>query len=125
MPCHRFGAKPPSVCQFVFRPWPSQFQMLMRYLLAIACSLASLASAQPTSAQMQYPLSAVAAESGTIYVADRNLPGVWKIEADKLSRFFEGSKRYRTPLYAVRCVTSGQVRGLVGRRHCDPRGVSV
>jgi sugar lactone lactonase YvrE len=79
--------------------------MLMRYLIAIPCLLASLASAQPATAQMQYPLSAVAAESGTIYVADRNLPGVWKIENNKLSRFFEGSKRYRTPLYAVRCVT--------------------
>ena len=72
----------------------------MRYLIAIPCLLASLASAQPATAQMQYPLSAVAAESGTIYVADRNLPGVWKIEDNKLSRFFEGSKRYRTPLYA-------------------------
>lgn len=77
----------------------------MRYLIAIACSLAGLASAQSAPGQMQYPLSAVVAESGTIYVADRNLPGVWKIETNKLSRFFEGSKRYRTPLYAVRCVT--------------------
>ena len=79
--------------------------MLMRYFIAIPCLLAAVASAQSAPAQMQYPLSAVAAESGTIYVADRNLPGVWKIENDKLSRFFEGSKRYRTPLYAVRCVT--------------------
>ena len=77
----------------------------MRYHIVIPCLLAGLASAQLAPAQMQYPLSATVAESGTIYVADRNLPGVWKIEDNKLSRFFEGSKRYRTPLYAVRCVT--------------------
>lgn len=76
----------------------------MPHLVAIVCLVATLAFLRPASAQMQYPLSAVAAESGTIYVADRNLPGIWKIENGKLSRFFEGSKRYRTPLYAVRCV---------------------
>jgi len=76
----------------------------MRYLVVILCLFTSLTSVRPASAQMQYPLSAVAAESGTIYVADRNLPGIWKIEDGKLSRFFEGAQRYRTPLYAVRCV---------------------
>lgn len=76
----------------------------MRYLVAILCLFSALASVRPVTAQMLYPLSAVAGEAGTIYVADRNLPGIWKIENGKLSRFFEGSKRYRTPLYAVRCV---------------------
>jgi sugar lactone lactonase YvrE len=77
----------------------------MSYLIVIPSLFAALGSAEPAPAQMQYPLSAVASESGTIYVADRNLPGIWKIDDNKLSPFFEGSKRYRTPLYAVRCVT--------------------
>ncbi len=62
---------------------------------------------------MQYPLSAAVSESGTIYVGDRNLPGVWKIEGGKLSLFFEGSKRYRTPLYAVRCLAIDKAGSLL------------
>jgi sugar lactone lactonase YvrE len=65
--------------------------------------LLSCVSALP-AAEMQYPLSIAAAESGPIYVADRNLPGVWKVADGKLELFFEGSKKFRTPLNAVRCV---------------------
>ena len=72
---------------------------------SIACLAAlSLAGMKAASAQMQYPLGVVAAEDGTIYVADRNLPGIWKITDGKLEAFFKGSKKYRTPLNAVRCV---------------------
>lgn len=56
------------------------------------------------AAEMQYPLSIAAAENGPIYVADRNLPGVWKVADGKLELFFEGSKKFRTPLNAIRCV---------------------
>lgn len=31
-------------------------------------------------------------------------PGVWKFEADILSLYFQGSKTFRTPLNAIRCV---------------------
>jgi sugar lactone lactonase YvrE len=77
----------------------------MRLSLLTACLVLTLALTRLGTAQMQYPLSAVVTDSGTIFVADRNLPGVWKIENNKLTRFFEGSKRYRTPLNAVRCLT--------------------
>ncbi len=83
-----------------------------RFILGFCLSLA-LASARTAPAQMQYPLAAAVSESGTIYVADRNLPGVWKIEGGKLSKFFEGSKRYRTPLYAVRCLAIDQAGSLL------------
>lgn len=72
---------------------------ILAFCLFIASALPRLAPAQ-----MQYPLSAVVSESGAIYAGDRNLPGVWKVEGGKLSPFFEGSKRYRTPLNAVRCL---------------------
>lgn len=55
-------------------------------------------------AQMQYPLSVAAAEDGTLYVADRNLPGVWIVKEGKPEIYFKGSKQFRTPLNAVRCV---------------------
>ena len=77
------------------------------------CLFAVLAAARTSPAQMQYPLSAAVSESGTIYVGDRNLPGVWKIEGGKLSLFFEGSKRYRTPLYAVRCLAIDKAGSLL------------
>ena len=63
--------------------------------------LASLVAAD----EMQYPLDVAAGEGGVLFVADRELPGIWKIEAGQLSPHFTGSKMFRTPLNAVRCVT--------------------
>jgi sugar lactone lactonase YvrE len=37
-------------------------------------------------------------------VADRNLPGVWKVTDGKPTIYFQGSKKFRTPLNAVRCL---------------------
>ena len=54
--------------------------------------------------EMQYPLDVVEADKQTAYVADRNLPGVWKITDGKAEIFFKGSKKFRTPLNAVRCL---------------------
>ena len=53
---------------------------------------------------MEYPLGVVAGPNNTLYVADRNLPGIWKIEDGKATIFFQGSKKFRTPLNAVRCL---------------------
>ena len=53
---------------------------------------------------LDYPLSIAVHRSGTIYLADRNVPGVWRLEGDRLSLFFRGSKKFRTPLGAIRCV---------------------
>ncbi|RPI77456.1 MAG: hypothetical protein EHM42_13805, partial [Planctomycetaceae bacterium] len=55
-------------------------------------------------AEMEYPLAVAAAENGTVYIADRNLPGVWKIADGKLELLFQASKKFRTPLNAVRCL---------------------
>lgn len=56
------------------------------------------------AAELQYPLAIAATDDGPIYLGDRNLPGVWKITENKLELFFEGSKKFRTPLNAIRCV---------------------
>lgn len=55
--------------------------------------------------EMLYPLSVAVAEKGPVYVADRKLPGIWSVENGKATSFFTGSKVFRTPLNAVRCVT--------------------
>jgi DNA-binding beta-propeller fold protein YncE len=52
----------------------------------------------------EYPLGVTADPQGTVYLADRNLPGVWKIAEGKLSLVFQASKKFRTPLNAVRCL---------------------
>lgn len=63
-----------------------------------------LASAAVHAEDMQYPLAAAVAKDGTIYIADRDLPGVWKWADGKLEVYFRGSKKFRTPLNAVRCL---------------------
>ena len=54
--------------------------------------------------EMQYPLDVLEVDEKTAYVADRNLPGVWKINAGKPEIYFQGSKKFRTPLNAIRCL---------------------
>ncbi len=62
-----------------------------------------LARAQQ-AAELDYPLAIAAGPAGEIYLADRNLPGVWKLTEGKLTLVFQGAKKFRTPLNAVRCV---------------------
>ena len=81
---------------------------MLRSLSAICLTLVVITVASTAAGQMQYPLAVAAAEDGTIYVADRHLPGIWKIADGKESLFFEGSKKYRTPLNAVRCLAFDQ-----------------
>ncbi|HET6880824.1 MAG TPA: hypothetical protein VFI31_11755, partial [Pirellulales bacterium] len=74
--------------------------LLLAAIIISAISFSSDASAQ----ELQYPLD-IAAHGETIYLADRLLPGIWKSEGGKLSLYFEGSKKLRTPLNAPRCLT--------------------
>ncbi len=53
---------------------------------------------------MVYPLGAAVTPQGTIYIADRSLPGIWKYSDGKWSIYFQASKKFRTPLNAVRCL---------------------
>jgi sugar lactone lactonase YvrE len=52
----------------------------------------------------QYPLAVAVGTDGTVFLADRNLPGVWKLVDGKPVVHFQGSKKFRTPLNAVRCL---------------------
>ena len=51
-----------------------------------------------------YLLAIAAAPGGEIYIADRKLPGIWKLKDKELSVFFQADKKFRTPLNAVRCL---------------------
>ena len=66
-------------------------------------SLIVLSDATASGEELQYPL-AIAAHADAIYLADRNLPGIWKSQGGKLSVYFQASKKFRTPLNAPRCL---------------------
>jgi len=52
----------------------------------------------------RYPLAVAATSDGIVYVADRQLPGIWKIDSDVRTVYFQASKELQTPLNAVRCL---------------------
>lgn len=54
--------------------------------------------------QLLYPLGAVRADDGSTWIVDRKLPGVLKLSEGKLSVFAKGTKKFRTPLNAARCI---------------------
>jgi sugar lactone lactonase YvrE len=60
-----------------------------------------------------YPLSSAVHESGAVFTADLNLPGVWKLEGETLSVYFQASKKFRTPLNRVRCVAIDKLGNLL------------
>jgi sugar lactone lactonase YvrE len=100
-----------AVAHPVVRP-RKQLSMVTLALVAFASiTLAAVAPQCPTAArpvcaeELGYPLAVATGQSGPIYLADRNLPGIWKVDGDKLSLYFQASKKFRTPLNAVRCVT--------------------
>src|SRR5947208_723260 len=67
------------------------------------------------AAELKYPLAIATDSEQAIYLADRNLPGVWKATGGKLELFIEGSTKFRTPLNAPRCILVDQKgRVLVG-----------
>jgi hypothetical protein len=72
---------------------------------APATPTAEASQAAPATASLPlYPLDVCVNSAGDAFVVDRNLPGVWQWQADKLSIFFQGSNKYRTPLNAPRCL---------------------
>lgn len=66
------------------------------------------ATSKAAPALPPYPLDSVVDKQGTVFTVDRNLPGIWKREADKLSVFVQGPKKFRQPLNAARCITLDQ-----------------
>lgn len=80
------------------------------WLLLFCCQAISL-----YAAEMSYPLAVAATDNGSVYVADRKLPGIWSVANEKASSYFTGSKVFRTPLNAVRCIAlDSKGRVLVG-----------
>ncbi len=70
----------------------------------VALSLMLIASKVQADG-LQYPLTAVSSADGkTLFIADLNQSGIWKLSDGKLSLFFQASKKFRTPLNRIRCI---------------------
>ena len=60
---------------------------------------------QPAAAaELLYPVHTAVGSDGRFYVVDQDLPGIWLVTNGKPEIFFRASKKFRTPLNAVRCV---------------------
>ena len=73
-------------------------------LVVLGLFLLAGASVSQAEESMKYPLALAVGKDGSVYVADRDLPGIWKFADNKWSIYFQGSKKFRTPLNAVRCL---------------------
>lgn len=73
-------------------------------VLLMSVFVAFLSEISIAEDQFVYPLDVAIGPDQTVYVADRKLPGIWKVVDGKPEIFFKGSKTFRTPLNAVRCV---------------------
>lgn len=54
--------------------------------------------------EMSYPLAVAVTADNTVYVADRKLPGIREITDNTAKIYYQGSKKFRTPLNAIRCL---------------------
>ncbi len=70
----------------------------------LATCFAIILGTSANAAGLEYPLAGVVNGEGDIFVADRNLPGIWKIHEGELSIHFQAAKKFGTPLNAVRCL---------------------
>jgi sugar lactone lactonase YvrE len=91
---------------------PVSFPLVFRAMKRFVCRFCLLAgfvalapSLDASAQEWQYPLNVTSAPDGTLYVVDRNLPGLWKVTpTGEKSVYFQASKKFRTPLNAARCV---------------------
>lgn len=95
----RYARVDAAVCSSV--PVRRACLALLTLLLAVPTVAQETASAVT---EFQYPLAVAARADGVVFVADRNLPGIWKVENGQKSIYFHASKKFRTPLNAVRCL---------------------
>mgnify|MGYP002622464808 FL=1 len=80
---------------------PFMYRSILAALAAISLLLPGW---HPADAQWNYPVDVAAAEDGTIYIADLRLPGIWTLKDGQTEVFVQASKKFRTPLNAIRCL---------------------
>lgn len=84
----------------ISRPRPFHWRMPLAAVVVVAM----VGGPWAVAAGPAYPVAIVVDKAGVIYLADRDLPGIWRWEGGRLSLVFQGSKKFRTPLNAIRCL---------------------
>jgi len=82
-------------------------------LIPLGILLGTLLAAPARGQDLVYPLDVAVSNAKTLYIVDRNLPGLWKATDGKLSVFFQAKKQFRTKLNAVRCIAGDGKGGLL------------
>lgn len=77
---------------------------LTRLAVLVAVTAGYWTSLADAADGMLYPLALAVGRDGRVFIADRDLPGVWQFSEGKLSVYYQGEKKFRTPLNAVRCL---------------------
>lgn len=85
----------------------SLFRSTVVTLALVAGHATVTAGAADTGDALEYPLAVAPAADGSLLVADRVMPGLWRVADGKATVHFQGSKTFRTPLNAVRTVAVG------------------
>lgn len=67
-------------------------------IVALVC-VSTLARAE----DWHYPIDVEVGNDDTIYIVDRQLPGLWTLKDGASEVFVRASKKFRTPLNAIRC----------------------
>ncbi|MFO0885758.1 MAG: hypothetical protein U0894_16495 [Pirellulales bacterium] len=57
--------------------------------------------------QIGYPVAMSADAEGNLFLADRNLPGIWKVTSQGPKVYWKGAKQLRMPGNAPRCIAIG------------------
>ena len=85
---------------------------LVCLLLICSANVSLTAQDKLQVATWKYPIS-VAASADAIYVADRELPGIWLVKDGKAEVYFQADKKFGSVLNAVRCLALDQAGHLV------------
>lgn len=82
------------------------FRRIFGCFLAVAMLQAFVAKHVQAQGELQvdYPVAMASDAAGNLFLADRNLPGIWKVSAQGPQIFWKGGKQLRTPGNSPRCI---------------------
>src|SRR5688500_14716423 len=84
---------------------------MIRTTVLVACALAGLISKADAQSWL-YPIDVTPGPDGSVLIADRTLPGIWSLKDGQSTVLVQASKKFRTPLNAVRCLYTSTDGGI-------------
>ncbi len=90
-----------AIMDFVLKCSPLRLPIL---LLVVLVTAAGPVGGVVRGAELKYPIAVATAANGDIYIADRQLPGIWRLREGTTSVYYQAKKKFGTPLNAVRCL---------------------